>query len=407
MRFLILTQYFPPEVGAPQVRMAALAHHLLRLGHEVEVVTGMPNYPSARIFPEYRGRLYSKEQWENSTVHRSWLYASKGAGIRRMVSFTSFALTSLLGLMRSKRPDYIYVNSPPLFLSIPAWIASTLWRVPIIFCVADLWPDSARELRLIKNETLLKVAEVLERWTYRRARFVTATTEGIQDTLIGVKGVPAEKVLLLLGGVDTEVFKPLPPNTALAEKLGLAGKQIVLYAGTHGFAHGLEVALHAATLLRDTNIHFVLIGGGSEKDQLVKTAKEMNLPNLLFLDPAPPEYVAQLHSIALAGLSTLRSSPLFEGTRPAKMFVTMAAAKPLLYSGSGEGAKLLEQTKAGMVVPPEDPQALVNAILSLANHPDQAKQMGENGRRYVENHLSWGALIEQWLGQLPSPKPRN
>jgi putative colanic acid biosynthesis glycosyltransferase WcaI len=174
VRVLILTQYFPPEHGAPQVRLAAFVRVLSHLGHEVEVATAMPNHPTGAIFDGYRGALYRREEWEGVPVHRVWVYASIGAGWKRLMNYASFAATALVALLRARRPDYLFVESPPLFLSLPAMLAAMLWRVPMIFNVADLWPDTVRELGIIKGGPVLRAAERLERWTYRRATYVNA-----------------------------------------------------------------------------------------------------------------------------------------------------------------------------------------------------------------------------------------
>lgn len=402
MRFLFLTQYFPPEIGAPQVRLAALVRELIRLGHEVEVVTALPNHPTGRIFPEYRGKWYVREAWEGVPVHRIWLYASIGAGIRRVFNYMSYTFTSLIGLMCAKHPDYIFVESPPLFLSIPGWVASRIWQVPMIFNVADLWPDSVRDLGLMKNGALLKFAYWLEAWSYRKAAFINAVTEGIRTTLVNHKGLPIDKVLFLPNGVDTELFRSREPDLDLQESLGLLGKKVILYAGTHGFAHGLEVAIKAAKILESqgSNIQFVFVGDGSEKARIVNMAQAMDCNNVRFLDPSPPSYIARLYSFSIAGLSTLKNNPLFEGTRPVKIFSAMASGKPVIYSGAGEGARLIESAKAGLVVPPGDPEALAEAVRNLVSNPSLAEELGRNGRRYVEENLSWSALVSDWLEQL-------
>ncbi len=400
MRFLFLTQYFPPEVGAPQIRLASMIRELTRLGHEVEVITALPNYPTGRIFPEYRGKWYCRETWEGVPIRRVWLYASTGAGFRRMLNYGSFTFASLVGLMGTKRPDYIFVESPPLFLSIPGWVASVVRRSRFIFNVADLWPDSVRELGFVSDGWMLRLAERIEAWSYRKAAFVNAVTEGIRQNLIEKKGVSPEKVLFLPNGVDTELFRPMKPDEALARELGLTNKKVVLYAGTQGFANGLEVALEAAKLLADTDVVFVLIGDGSEKKRLQKMARGRGVENVHFLDPASPEYVARLYSLALAGFSSLRNLPLFDGARPSKIFPAMASGKPVIYSGAGEGARLIEYAKAGLVVPPEDPVALAKAVRKLTENLALAEDLGRNGRQYVDENLSWKILITDWLRQL-------
>ncbi|MCS3702317.1 glycosyltransferase family 4 protein [Salinibacter ruber] len=400
MRVLVLTQYFPPEAGGPQVRLGAMCRELADRGHEVEVVTAMPNYPEGEIRSEYKGKLYVRDTYEGIPVHRLWLYTSKGAGIKRVINFLSFAATSLIGLFKSQRPDYIFTSSPPLFLGIPSVLASKVWGVPLIFNVADLWPDSARHLDLITNEFLLGLGEALEHWIYRDSDFVCAVTEGIRDTLKQEKRVNEEKLLFLPNGVDTETFSPRSYDQSLAEDLGVEDKWTILYAGTHGYAHGLDVALDTAGRLGSEDIHFLLVGGGSEKDRLVRRADEMDLSNLTFLDPVSPETVGQLYSIADAGLSTLRDSPLFEGTRPAKVLAAMSTGTPVLYSGHGEGARMVRDVGAGTVTPPQDAEALADAIKYLRQNPKEAGEMGSRGREFVMEHYSWKVLVGEWLEQL-------
>lgn len=409
MRFLFLTQYFPPEIGAPQVRLAAMARELTRLGHEVEVVTGLPNHPTGHIFPAYRGKFAVTEDWEGIRVHRAWLYAATGAGWRRMVNYGSFAATSMWGLVKSHRPDYVFVESPPLFLSIPAWLMGLAWRRPFIFNVADLWPDSVRELGLMDDGATLRVAEWLEGWSYARARFVNAVTEGIRDDLQHKKHVPARKLLFLPNGVDTELFKPREPEVELARSLGLEGTQVILYAGTLGFAQGLDVALNAMAELSTTHpdARLVFIGDGSDRVRLEAVAAKLKLNNVMFLPPNTPEYVARLYSFAVAGFASLKDLPLFEGARPSKIFPIMGSGRPVLYSGSGEGARLVQAAQAGIVAPPEDADALAAAMRTLLDDEARAKELGANGRAYVERELSWGALVADWLRQLQDASSRR
>ena len=409
MRFLFLTQYFPPEIGAPQVRLASMARELVRLGHEVEVVTGLPNHPTGRIFREYRGKFAVTEEWEGIRVHRTWLYAATGAGWRRMLNYGSFAATSLWGLLKSKRPDYVFVESPPLFLSVPAWLMCVAWRRPFIFNVADLWPDSVRELGLMDEGVTLRVAEWLEGWSYGRAAFVNAVTEGIRDDLHRKKNVPGRKLLFLPNGVDTELFQPREPELELARSLGLEGKLVVLYAGTLGFAQGLDVALHAMRELATTHAdaRLVFIGDGSDRARLEGVASQLKLENVMFLPPNTPEYVARLYSFAVAGFASLKDLPLFEGARPSKIFPIMGSGRPVLYSGSGEGARLVQAADAGLVTPPEDSHALTAALRTLLDDGTRAREMGANGRAYVERELSWGALVADWLRQLQDARLRH
>lgn len=402
MRFLFLTQYFPPEIGAPQVRLASMIGELESAGHSVEVITAMPNHPTGKIFQQYKGKFYCQEVWGNIRIHRVWIYPSLGAGLKRMLNYFSFTITSLIGLFRATKPDYIFVESPPLFLSFSGYILSQFWRVPFIFNVADLWPDSVKELGIIKDGPLLRIAEVLEKWTYRKSKYVNAVTEGIRTILIQDKKVPEQKVLFLPNGVDINLFKPSSPEEELSKELGVENKKLILYAGTIGFAQGLETALQAMGIVQNIvpEAMLIIIGDGSEKEKLVQIAHRLQLSNVKFLEPQPPEFVARLYSIAYAGFASLRDLPLFEGARPSKVFPVMASGKPVLYSGRGEGARLIKDANAGIVVQPEQSKDLADAICSLLNNRELANDLGKNGRFYVENHLSWSAIVEKWILQL-------
>lgn len=408
MKFLILSQYFPPEIGASQTRLAGIARELKAHGHEVEVVTAVPNYPEGKIRKEYRHRPFCKDDWEGITVHRVWVYPATGAGARRLINYLSFAVTSLIGLIRARRPDYLLVNSPPLFTGIPAFIMARLWRRPFIFCVADMWPDSVSGLGLMKEGPLLKLARGLEGCLYRKATYVSAVTEGIRQTLLERKRVPRHKVVFLPNGVDTDLFRPREPDEKLAQELGLAGRNVVLYAGTYGYAHGIEVVFRAAEKLRDENVEFIFVGNGSDGDRVLVLANDMKLSNVRFLPPAPPEYIARLLSISCAGLSTLRDVSLFADRRPAKIFPILGCGKPVLYSGAGEGAELIRDARAGIVTPPGDAAALAGAVKTIIANPDMAAQMGASGRKYIEDNLSWPLLVSDWLRQLESHQaPRS
>jgi len=406
MRILVLTQYFAPEVGASQVRLSAFSRELRAAGHEVEVVTAMPHHPEGRIHRDYRGRLYRRETLEDMTVHRVWLYAAKGSGFKRILTYLSFAFFCLFGLIRAKRPDYLFVDSPPLFLAVPGWLASRFWKVPFIFNVADLWPDSVLDLGVMRPGIATKLGYALERWTYRHADFITAVTEGIRACLLQKKHVPAAKVLFLPNGVDTSLFQPATlPDEQLRAQLGLCGKQIVLYAGNHGYANAMEQLIEAASLISNRTLHFLILGDGPEKPSLQALARQLRLSNVTFLDSVPIERLLPFLSIASIAAVTLRRCSITQGARPAKTFVMMAAGKPVVLAGQGESADLLREANAGLVVPSHSPQDLANAILLLADDADLAARMGQNGRAFVRANFDWSLLVRDWLAQLRALPP--
>jgi putative colanic acid biosynthesis glycosyltransferase WcaI len=406
MRFLILSQYFPPEIGGPQTRLAAMSRELVRLGHEVEVVTALPNYPTGRVFPGYRRTLYRHDRWEGISVHRVWSYAAVGRGFRRLWNYFSFALTSSLGLVKARRPDYLFVESPPLFLGVPAFVMSRLWRVPFIFNVSDLWPDSAVQMGIVKSKCLIWAARRLENWIYRKASYGSAVTKGIREAL-RIKGVPESKLLFLPNGVDTEMFKPAPPDLAFKKSLGLEGKKVVLYQGNLGYAQGLEVLLKAAKLLEnDSDIHILFVGDGSQRTDLEKLSLDLALSNATFMKPVAPSELPRFFSIAACGFASLRNLPLFQGARPSKIFPIMSSGKPVVFMGDGEAARLINTAQAGIVLPFGEPGTLAQALRQLADRPGNAEELGKNGRRYVEDHMQWTGLIQTWLAELSESRSR-
>jgi colanic acid biosynthesis glycosyl transferase WcaI len=379
---------------------------LRRLGHDVEVVTGLPNYPRGKFFPGYGGRFYRRELLAGVVVHRLWLYPAMGGGIARILNYASFAATSLFGLMRAKKPDFIFIESPPLFLALSGYFAGHLRGVPFILNVADLWPDAIVEGRFLQDGFLVRCMEAIEKWSYRKAAYVNAVTEGIRDRLLQQKAVPREKVLFLPNGVDAIRYQPRSEDLALKRKLGLDGKKIVLWAGTLGYAHGLDHVLQAAKLLKDrAEIHFLFVGDGSARPDLQTLAQELQLCNVTFRDPVPPEQLSPYFSIAECGLASLLDLPIHDGARPSKIFPVLASGKPLIFAGKGETARLVRQAGAGIVVAPGDSQALADAVLQIVENPEAARMLGKQGREFVEENLHWPKLISSWVNSFAPPVP--
>jgi colanic acid biosynthesis glycosyl transferase WcaI len=405
VRFLILTQYYEPEVGAAQVRLGALARELLARGHHIDVVTALPSYPLDRIFPEYRGRLAAVETRGGARVYRTWLVAATGRGLKRVIGYLSFSLSALAGLLAARPPDVIFVESPPPTLMVPAWLIARLRRAVLIMNVSDLWPDSVTSLGHMSAGPMLAAATQLEGWAYAKADFVTAVTDGIRATLTDRKGVAPERILFLPNGVDTDLFSPQPYDQELAARYGVSNCKVIMLAGSLGYGVGLDVILDAAELMRGEQVTFLIVGGGSEYDRLLRAVQERGLPNVRLTGPKSLEEVAHLYSVTDIGLMTLRDSPLFEGTRPARVYPAMAAGKPVVYSGSGEGARIIASAEAGVVVPPEDPAALARAIRQLLADEGEAHHMGERGREYVERELGWPRLVGSWLEDLLQRMP--
>lgn len=401
MRFLILTQYFPPETGAAQVRLKELAKGLQRQGHEVVVVTAFPNHPSGVIPPEYRGRWSMKDEVEGLPVYRTWVYpVQRGRFWKRLLNYFSFTFSSLWGILKAGPCDVLFVESPPLFLGMTAVLGSWIKRARLVFNVSDLWPESAVALGLVTNKTMIRMTEGLETWLYNRSWKLSAVTVGIRDTWIK-RGIPADKIAFLPNGVNLELFRPLPPDQEFKEKLGLQDKFVLVYTGTMGYAQGLESVLEAANLLRsESQYQFLFLGDGTEKPKLEEMAQEMKLPNVQFLGFQPVTDMPRYMSLAAGSIIPLKKLKLFEGARPSKMFPAMGCAVPVIYSGEGEAVELIREAGAGLTVEPENSQEMAQAIRSLYELSDQGKSLGKSGRRYVEDHYSWDSIVSQWLNEL-------
>ncbi|NLM20152.1 MAG: glycosyltransferase family 4 protein [Peptococcaceae bacterium] len=401
MRILLLTQYFRPEKGAAQVRLWELSKGLRKEGHDVTVVTAFPNHPEGIIPPEYRGKFFLQEEMEGIKVLRTWIYpVRRGRFWLRLLNYFSFVFSSLYGIMRSGPQDLIIVESPPLFIGFTAILASRLKRAPYIFNVADLWPESAVQLGLVTNKHLIAMCEWLEKLFYRKAKKLSAQSQGIVEGIKN-KGIPARDILWLPNGVDTELFRPREKDRELEASLGLEGKFIILYAGTMGYAHGLEVALEAAAILeKEEDIFFLLVGDGSQRPELEKIAQEKDLKNVRFIDFQPLEVIPRYFSLSSINLSTLRRYKLSEGVRPAKVFPSLASGQPLIYVGEGEGAEIVKESGGGVVLEPENPELLAQTILRLKNNPAYCRELATKGREYVVHNYSWSNIIKRWLAGL-------
>jgi putative colanic acid biosynthesis glycosyltransferase WcaI len=393
-RILFITPYFPPEVGAAQARMSETAQRLVQRGHEVTVLTTLPNYPKGIVFPGYERGQQRREDWHGVHVVRVWSYISPNKGFfKRILSQLSFGLLSpALALTAVGQPDVIIVGSPPLFVAFAGRALAWLKRCPYIFTVADIWPESAVQLGMLRNRAFIWLAERLEWSTYQKAASVWALTDGIRSALIA-RGLPEAHVFRLTNGVDTARFRPVSQHDARAE-LGWDDRFTVLYAGTIGLAQGLEIVLDAAErLVSRSDVRFVLAGEGAKKDELRAEAVRRGLSNVEFLDSFPYERMPQVLSAADACLVSLKNLPLFVGAIPSKLYEIMACARPILLSVDGEARNLAErQAGAAVYVQPENGDALAGGVVRLLEHPEEARAMGERGRVFVAAHYDRDTL---------------
>ncbi|MEI6885151.1 MAG: glycosyltransferase family 4 protein [Bacteroidota bacterium] len=399
MKILILTQYFIPETGAPQNRLMQWARLLARKGATVEVLTAMPNYPEMEIHKEYRGRFSCTEEIQGIRVVRSWIYAGTSKAILpRLLNYFSFVFTSLLvGIYRTGRYDYIFCESPPLFLGITAWLLKLIKGAKLIFNVSDLWPESAEKLGLVTNRFLLDSATSLEHFLYRRSYLITGQTKGIVHSISS--RFPQKKVYWFKNGADVSELEKIQPVPGLRESLGFTADDfLLLYAGILGHAQGLEVILKAAAALRTSpGIKFLIMGSGPEKDNLLKLKEEMALNNVYFLDSRPKKDVIPFIHISDAAVVPLKKLDLFKGAIPSKIFENLALKKPILLGVEGEAKELLiDEGHAGIAFIPEDAADLASGVLYLYTHEKERKELGINGYNYLCREFNPEIIVNEF-----------
>jgi glycosyltransferase involved in cell wall biosynthesis len=343
-----------------------------------------------------------REQVEGIPITRTWIYPATGRNVvKRLANYFSFTLSSLLGLVRISRADVLFVESPPLFLCLSAWLMAALRRQKLCINISDLWPDSVVALGIMQEGAFVHAARWLERWLYQRAWRVCGVTQGIVETLANHKGISSEKLLFLPNGVDTRLFSPRTPDLELMRQFGLGGKKVFAYTGTHGYAQGLDVIIRAAMQIQHrSDVVFLFVGEGPEKDRLRTMAQELSLPNVVFMDAQPNTEMPRIFSVCTACIVPLRNVPLFRDARPSKIFPSLACGKPIIYSGAGEAAILIEEAQCGIVTPPEEAQALAEQVVWLADHPAEAATLGQRGRAFVEREYSWNCIVTRWLQDL-------
>lgn len=396
-KWLILTQYYAPEIGAPQIRLRSLVKELRAHGKDVSVLTAMPNYPAGRIFDKYRGRLFHQEEIDGVSIRRTWVYAATGkAFMARFLNYCSFTVTALALALFGSRPDVLFVEAQPLPLGIVALIMKYVRRVPYIYNVPDLQVDVARELGFIRRSSLLRLAAGLETLLLKQAWKVSTVTHGFIAHFES-RGVPAGRITFLPNGADTDLLRPQKPDPDFLGQWNLAGKKVFVYAGTHAFYHGLDTLVDAAEMLRDDpDIRVVMVGNGPERQRIRQMAQAKGLTNIVFGD-ASYEETGKLYSIAYAAVATLRDLPVAKGMRLSKVFPALSCGVPVIYSGAGEAADLLVDNNCGIRTPPEDAGALARAMRSLAYDPDRRNALGAEGRKVVEKRYSWASIVENWL----------
>ena len=397
MNILYLTQYFPPDKGAAQMRAWEMAQNLTRLGHQVTVVTEFPNHPLGIIPRKYRLALFARELLGGVEVIRCYVKPSPRKNLlNRMVFHLSFLLTSIMAAAKLRtRYDLVYATSSPLFVGLSGHIIGRMRGIPFVFEVRDLWLDAAVALGVAKNKLFIRTARWIEKLCYGGATRVVAVTQGFYRNALK-KGVDPRKAEIVYNGANVELFRPLKDRREIKRKHGYEGKFVVLYAGNFGLVHGMHTLVETVSLLvEEKQTEFLFVGEGPLKAEVMRLREERPLPNLKVLDDVPTSQIVEYFNLADVCLVPAKRNEFSCGLLPVKMFDAWACGRPIILSVDGEAQEHLKKAKAGLWVEPDDSQGIADAIRYLSRNPELGEQYGRNGREYVKRHFSRRSQAER------------
>ena len=398
MNILIVTPYFYPEKGAPQTRLLDYSLDFIKAGHNVVVLTAMPNYPRGIVFDQYKKKFFVKEEFKGIRIHRIWTFTSQKKNFfSRILNQVSFAFMAILPGLRIKNIDLIFVESPPLFDGIIGVVLSFFKKIPFVFNVADIWPQAAIELNILNNLLFIKMAEKLERYIYKKAEKVLIVTPGWYE-LLKSKGLSEAKLKLITNGVNIDFFKPSGKREEFRKKFHFSDNFVIFFGGNHGLAQGLDILVKSGIYLRDfPDIRIVLMGDGPLKNDLIKLKNDLKLDNVEFRDSSPLNEVPHYLEAADAAAVTLKNIPLMEGWIPVKLYEAMAMEKPVVANLKGDTEKIIKESEAGICVKPENPESLAKAIIELKENKNQSHLKGKKGREYIVKNFNRCSIVESLL----------
>lgn len=379
MRILFLTDNFPPEGNAPATRTYEHAVRWVRAGHEVTVITCAPNFPEGKLFPGYRNAWRSVETLDGIRVVRVKTYITANEGfLKRTLDYLSFMAAGTVAGLFERRHDVVVATSPQFFCALGGWALARLKRRPFVFELRDLWPASITAVGAMQRSAAIRALEKLEMFLYRSADAIVPVTQSFREELVH-RGVRADKIHVVLNGVDLQRYCPAARDQAMAKQYDLDGRFVVGYLGTHGMAHGLEKVIEAAERLRDDpRIVFFFAGSGAQRAHVERMAAERALPNVRMIPRQPKEMMPRLWGLCDLSLIPLRDTPVFASVIPSKLFEGMGMGIPALMSlPRGEAVRIVESTGCGVCVAPEDAAAMADEIAALAGDPERMRRLRE------------------------------
>jgi colanic acid biosynthesis glycosyl transferase WcaI len=391
-------------MGAPAARVSELSRRWAQAGHDVTVLTGFPNHPDGVIRPEYRRhfrRLIFRERVQDVNVVRSWLLPFPNRKpLERMLNYTSFFASGAISGSFLDVPDAVIASSPQLLVGLAGWWISRLHHVPFIFEVRDLWPESLAAVGVGNADSALhRLLRRIAGFLYRKADQIVVVTPAFREYLVSKWHVPPEKISIVPNGVETRIFSPRFPDPELRKSLDGGGKFIVSFIGTLGLAHGLETLITAAERFQKTepNILFVLVGEGADRQRIAGIAQARGITNIRFVTQQAREKIPDYIAVSDACLVLLKKSEVFETVIPTKMLEFMSCARPVILGVGGQAREIVERSRAGICVEPENPEELCEAILKLRNEEWLRESLGRNGREYIVRNLSREQTADEYL----------
>jgi glycosyltransferase involved in cell wall biosynthesis len=409
VKILYVSQYFPPEMGAPAARVAELSGHWARMGHDATVLTGFPNHPTGVMPEEWRSRLQQllyRETVDGVRVVRTWLWPLPNRKAHeRIRNYASFCVSAAVTGLTLPKPDVVIATSPQLLCALAGWWLAFWQRVPFVFEVRDLWPESLVAVGVGSEGSLLhRALGAIAGFLYRRADHIVVVAPAFKRHLMRHWNVPAEKISVVENGVETDLFRPDSAALDVRKQLRTEDRFVICYIGTMGNAHGLETLLAAAEELQTAlpKAMFLLIGEGAEKERLVELAAARRLTNVRFLDQQPRQRIPAYVSASDLCLVMLKKTELFKTVIPTKLLEYMACERPVVVAVDGQARQIAEEAGGGVFVEPENSKALVKAILDLALAPERRRQMGASGRQYIVNQFSRERTARDYIAVLQS-----
>jgi len=406
MHILFLTDNFPPEGNAPATRTFEHACEWVNKGHKVTVITCAPNFPEGRVFEGYKNQWLLQEKIEGISVWRVKTFISANKGfIKRTIDFISFMISSFCFGLFVRKVNVVIGTSPQFFTVISAWALSKLKRVPFVFELRDIWPASITAVGAMKGNWIINILEKLELFLYRQANLIISVTHSFKSELQN-RGISANKIKVVLNGVDISKYKPLPEkDNEFSRKYKLEDKFVAGYIGTHGMAHALDTIIETAHLLKDEDsIRIIFAGGGAERLRLEQQVKIRGLSNIVMIPRQPKENMQRIWSLCDVSLVTLKDAPLFSTVIPSKIFESMAMALPILIAvPEGESTKIVKTENSGLVIPPEEPHSLFEALISIRKDEKLYRDLATNSlmaaRKFNRKNLAIEMLshIEQLI----------